>query len=80
MTLYPPILRDAGVGGTVVVWFFISEEGTVLDRRLSESSGHEPLDQAALGVADVFRFSPGLNRGEPVPVWIQLPITFAVQN
>ena len=79
MTLYPPILRDAGVGGTVVVWFFISEEGTVLDRRISESSGHLPLDEAALQVADVFRFSPALNREQIVPVWIQLPITFQAQ-
>ena len=76
MRLYPPILRDAGVGGSVTVWFFISEEGTVLDRRISQSSGHVPLDEAALEVADVFRFSPALNREQIVPVWIQLPITF----
>ena len=80
MRLYPPILRDAGIGGSVVVWFFISEQGTVLDRRVSESSGHIPLDEAALEVADVFRFSPALNREQIVQVWIQLPITFQVQN
>ncbi len=28
--LYPPILRNAGIGGQVVVWFFVSKEGTVL--------------------------------------------------
>ena len=78
--LYPSILRDAGIGGQVVVWFFISESGQVLDRRVSESSGQLPLDEAALQVADVFRFSPALNREEIVQVWIQLPITFQVQN
>ena len=80
MRLYPPILRDAGIGGSVTVWFFISEQGLVLDRRVSESSGHIPLDEAALEVADVFRFSPALNREQIVQVWIQLPITFQVQN
>ncbi len=80
MRLYPPILRDAGIGGSVTVWFFISEEGTVLDRRVSESSGHIPLDEAALEVADVFRFSPALNREQIVQVWIQLPIVFQVQE
>ena len=80
MTLYPPVLRGAGIGGQVFVWFYISEEGTVLDRRISQSSGHVPLDEAALEVADVFRFSPALNREEIVPVWIQLPITFQVQR
>ena len=79
MREYPPILRDAGIGGTVVVWFFVSEEGRVLDRRVSESSGHVPLDEASLKVADVFRFTPALNREQIVQVWIQLPITFQVQ-
>ena len=79
MREYPPVLRDAGIGGQVVVWFFISEEGRVLNRRVSESSGHVPLDEAALKVADVFRFTPALNRERIVPVWIQLPITFGVQ-
>ena len=73
---YPPILRDAGIGGTVVVWFFVSAEGVVADRRVSESSGHTQFDEAALRVADVFRFTPALNRDQRVEVWIQLPITF----
>jgi protein TonB len=79
MREYPPILRDAGIGGTVVVWFFISTDGHVLDRRVSESSGQVQLDEAALNVADVFEFSPALNRENTVQVWIQLPISFRVQ-
>ncbi len=78
MREYPTFLRDAGIGGEVVVWFFISEEGLVLDRRVSQSSGHIQLDQAALEVADVFRFSPALNLENVVQVWIQLPISFLV--
>ena len=76
---YPAILRDSGIGGQVVVWFFISEDGEVLDRRVSQSSGHPQLDEAALRVASVFRFSPALNRDEVVRVWIQLPIRFQVR-
>jgi len=79
MREYPSGLRDAGIGGRVVVWFYISETGQVLDSRISESSGQAELDEAALEVADVFRFSPALNRDKIVPVWIQFPITFQVQ-
>ena len=78
MREYPAILRDAGIGGTVVVWFFISEEGIVGDRRVSQSSGQAQFDQAALKVADVLRFTPALNRDKRVAVWIQVPITFQV--
>jgi len=78
MREYPTLLRNAGIGGEVVVWFFISEEGLVLDKRISQSSGHIQLDEAALEVADVFRFSPALNLENVVQVWIQLPISFQV--
>ena len=77
---YPAALRDAGVGGQVVVWFFISETGQVLDRRISRSSGHAELDEAALKIADVYEFSAALNRDQAVKVWIQLPIRFQVAN
>jgi protein TonB len=79
MRLYPAALRDAGIGGTVEVWFFISEDGTVIDSRVSEPSTHPELNEAALEVANVFKFSPALNRETNVQVWIRLPITFEVQ-
>ena len=79
MREYPPLLRDAGIGGTVVVWFFIDEEGRVQQNQVNQSSGHQALDDAALAVADIYRFSPALNRDRRVPVWVQFPITFQVR-
>jgi protein TonB len=76
---YPPLLRDAGIGGTVQVWFFIDEEGRVQRTQVNESSGHKALDDAALLVADVIEFTPALNRDKRVPVWISLPITFTTR-
>ena len=73
---YPPLLRDAGIGGTVKVWFFIDENGIVQNQVVNESSGHQALDAAALRVAPVFKFTPALNRDKAVPVWVSLPITF----
>ena len=73
---YPPLLRDAGIGGTVKVWFFIDENGVVQNQVVNESSGHQALDAAALRVAPVFKFTPALNRDKAVPVWVSLPITF----
>jgi len=73
---YPPLLRDAGIGGRVVVWFYINELGQIDDTRIAESSGHPALDDAALRVASVYEFTPARNREEPVPVWVSFPITF----
>jgi protein TonB len=76
---YPPLLRSAGIGGTVRVYFFINENGTVEDYRIQESSGHAQLDEAALAVAGLYRFSPALNRDKKVPVWVLFPIEFQVR-
>jgi len=73
---YPPFLRDAGIGGTVLVWFFIDETGKVRNHLIKESSGHKALDEAALKVAEIMQFSPALNRDKKVPVWVALPIDF----
>jgi len=76
---YPPLLRDAGIGGTVLVWFLIDESGKVIGTQVNTSSGYEELDQAALKVGGVMRFSPAYNRDQRVRVWVALPITFVVR-
>jgi TonB family protein len=76
---YPPDLRDAGIGGTAHVWFFIDDNGVVQRALVNESSGHEALDRAALEVARRVQFTPALNRDKRVPVWISLPITFTTR-
>jgi periplasmic protein TonB len=76
---YPPMLRDAGIGGTPVVWFFIDENGRVLRTQLSKSSGYPALDDAAINVAQVMQFSPALNRDRRVQVWVEIPIVFTAR-
>ena len=76
---YPALLRDAGIGGSVRVWFFVDEEGVVQEAGLREKSGHAPLDAAALAVTEIVEFTPAMNEGKNVPMWISLPITFLVR-
>lgn len=75
--LYPPELKDAGIGGTVEVWFFSDEEGRVQRTLVNVSSGQRALDDAAIRVAGLIEFTPALNRDQPRPVWISLPLVFA---
>lgn len=76
---YPPLLRDAGIGGSPEVWFFIDEKGHVLKTQLNKSSGYDQLDQAALNVSQIMKFSPAQNRDKTVKVWVSLPITFTAK-
>lgn len=77
---YPPILTDASIGGTAHVWFFIDETGRVLRTQVNESSGHRALDQAALSIANIIEFNPALNRDQPKPVWVSVPIEFTMDE
>ncbi|MEX0979680.1 MAG: energy transducer TonB [Gemmatimonadota bacterium] len=73
---YPSALRDAGIGGVVLMHFFVDENGRVGNTIIQESSGHALLDQAAERVAQVFEFNPAMNRDERVAVWVSIPIRF----
>jgi TonB family protein len=76
MTHYPPLLRDAGIGGTVNTWFLIDETGRVVKTAVNEGSGYDELDAAALKIADRMQFTPAYNGDDAVPVWVALDITF----
>jgi TonB family protein len=73
---YPPLLRDAGVGGEVLIWFYVDEEGKVTKTALKKSSGEKALDDAALKVAELLQFAPARKDGQPIAAWIDLPIAF----
>jgi len=76
---YPVLLRDAGMEGTVRVFFLIDEEGRVQDRQVDQSSGHPMLDEAAMKVSAVYEFSPAQNRDKNVAVWVAFSIVFQVR-
>ncbi len=76
---YPPLLRDAGLGGTTLVWLLIDEHGKVLKTVVKQPSVYRQLDEAALRVADMMVFSPGMNRDQKVKVWVALPFSFTTK-
>jgi TonB family protein len=77
---YPVLLRDAGVGGTVIMWIYVDDTGQVRNTRVKQSSQIEPLDSAASKVSRQMRFRPAQNRDTRVPVWVSIPIHFDVER
>ena len=75
---YPPLLRDAGVTGVARLYFLIGADGTVLRTVMDQSTGHPALDDAAMKVAQYYRFAPAKLREDPVPVWVSFPVTFSL--
>lgn len=61
---------------TVMVRFVVGRDGRTEPASVDGSSGVQAVDAAALKVAGIMRFDTAKIEGEPVPVLVQLPITF----
>ena len=75
--IYPPLAREAGIEGTVVLRVLVSKEGKVLN--VIVLSGNPMLAEAARTAAFTAQFSPALQQHKPVPVWVQLPVVFSLK-
>lgn len=77
---YPPLLRDAGVEGTVGVTLWLDKQGDVIRAAVAQSSGHPAMDQAALTVVrNVMELTPAKQHGVPVKVRVTIPVTFKLR-
>ncbi len=79
---YPPIARENGVQGTVVVSFVIDEEGQITNVEMLRDIGAGCGDEV-LRIVDLLNtqlsWSPGKQRGIPVKVSVNLPVKFKLQ-
>jgi protein TonB len=71
---YPPLARNAGIEGTVVVQALIGRDGVVKGTRVVKSVPE--LDEAALAAVEKWTFQPARSEGQPVAVWVAIPIRF----
>jgi protein TonB len=74
---YPEQAQQDGIEGTVMVRARIDEEGRVAEAFLVE--GPEALSNPALESVRAARFRPAMKDGQPVPIWVQVPIRFALE-
>lgn len=75
--LYPRMLQDAGIGGTVMMQFVIEADGKVEASSVKViDSTHEQFADASIKAVEKFRFRPGRYKGQNVRVLIQMPITW----
>ena len=73
---YPESQRDAGITGVVDVEVALSADGAIAGVSVYRSSGHLPLDQAALRVAQGSTYTPEELDCKDVPGTYLLHVTF----
>lgn len=76
---YPPIARQAGMEGLVVIQVVVNQDGMPVEPLVARSAG-EVLDRAAVDAVMKLRFVPGKQRGRPVRVRFSIPIRFRLRD
>lgn len=79
LPVYPPIARQIGAQGPVVLRAVIARDGTVESLHVV-SSAHPTLNQAALEAVSQWRFRPYLLNGVAVEVEAEITVNFIMSH
>lgn len=75
---YPEVAREAGMEGRVTVKVLVNESGSVI--KIGSVSGPDVFHDEVRDKAMDLQFTPGLQNGKPVKVWVTVPFNFKLKN
>jgi protein TonB len=78
-TKYPHIAKDAGIQGTVFVYFVVAKDGYVKDVKILRDVDPRLDKEAKRVVESLPRFVPGQQRGKNVSVQYTIPVKFIIR-
>lgn len=77
---YPLAARRRGIEGRVLVRAEVQADGSCSRVEMKAGSGSDLLDQAALEAVRKWRFVPARKGSQVVMAWVEVPITFKLEN
>jgi len=75
---YPRLARRAGLTGKVVMAVLVDGEGKVVEAQVARPSGVGSLDEAARRWTFRCIFSPGIQNGRPIAMWVSFTYNFVL--
>ena len=75
---YPEIAKESGIEGRVTVKVLVGESGNVI--KVGSVSGNDVFADEVKEKAADLQFTPGLQNGKPVKVWVSVPFNFKLKN
>jgi TonB family protein len=73
---YPPVAKNNGITGTVLIEFVVEKDGQVTNAKVKVPLFPECDMEAVQCVMSMPKWKPGRNMGKPVRCYFQIPITF----
>lgn len=77
---YPEIARRAGIEGRVVLNILVDQEGSIESVKVLKSLGDNGCDEAAIQAVKAVDWQPATQNGNPVRVWVGLPVIFKIDG
>lgn len=78
---YPAIAQKAGTSGKVVAQVYVDKSGNVKKWKIiSAKPENLGFEEEVEKVIEKWKFTPAIQQGNPVGVWIAIPFTFKVKN
>ena len=77
---YPLSARRRGIEGKVLLRAEVRPDGVSNRVEVKKSSGWDMLDQAALQAVQNWRFVPARKGEQAVTAWVEIPISFQLEN
>lgn len=75
---YPPLAIEAGIEGKVTVKVLVGPDGSVL--KVGSVSGPDVFRDEVSDKSMMLQFTPGLQNGKPVKVWVTVPFNFKLNS
>lgn len=75
---YPEIARESGIEGRVTVKVLINEQGRVV--KVGTITGPDVFADEVRDKVDGLEFTPGLQNGKAVKVWVSVPFIFKLKD
>lgn len=77
---YPESARRQGIEGTALLRLQVLADGQVGEILIERSAGHQDLDDAAVEAVKRWRFEPARDGGQPIAMWVRLPVAFRLKQ
>lgn len=75
---YPEVARESGIEGRVTVKVLINEQGRVI--KVGTITGPDVFVDEVRSKVDELEFTPGLQNGKAVKVWVSVPFIFKLKD
>jgi protein TonB len=76
--IYPEVARQANIEGRVTVKVLVGTDGSVI--KVGSISGPDVFSDEVRDKSMNLQFTPGLQNGRPVKVWVTVPFNFRLKN